>query len=174
MTGGKELRRNADTMGANVNSCARTACWKMAGKIATLAKHNVHEIVIPKSAGGTTTGRLAGSITVAANFTNEVIRLNNPATPADGLIAPGGNQDELPFAVTGTNLEYARRIEFGFVGKDILGRTYNQAAKPYLYPAFFDRGKDLKKILKDAVDKRKALRYFKKTLPYFDPGGIED
>jgi len=32
--------------------------------------------------------------------------------------------------------EYANRIEFGFVGTDSLGRTYNQAAQPYMRPAW--------------------------------------
>lgn len=36
----------------------------------------------------------------------------------------------------GTNVVYARRIEYGFVGRDRRGRVYNQAAKPYLRPAF--------------------------------------
>lgn len=36
---------------------------------------------------------------------------------------------------TGTNVEYARRIELGFVGTDSLGRRYNQSGKPYLAPA---------------------------------------
>lgn len=31
---------------------------------------------------------------------------------------------------------YARRIEFGFFGTDSLGRTYHQAAQPYMRPAF--------------------------------------
>ena len=35
----------------------------------------------------------------------------------------------------GTKVDYARRIEFGFVGPDSLGRNYNQAAQPYLRPA---------------------------------------
>ena len=30
-------------------------------------------------------------------------------------------------AVIGSNLEYAARIELGFVGNDILGRTFNQS-----------------------------------------------
>lgn len=35
----------------------------------------------------------------------------------------------------GTDVEYARRIEFGFDGPDALGRTYHQPAQPYLRPA---------------------------------------
>ncbi len=31
---------------------------------------------------------------------------------------------------------YARRIEYGFVGQDSLGRNYNQAAQPYMRPAW--------------------------------------
>ncbi len=31
---------------------------------------------------------------------------------------------------------YARRIEFGFVGVDSLGRNYHQAAQPYMRPAY--------------------------------------
>lgn len=41
---------------------------------------------------------------------------------------------ELAVAI-GTDVEYARRIEFGFAGIDSRGRTYNQAAQPYLRPA---------------------------------------
>lgn len=35
----------------------------------------------------------------------------------------------------GTDVEYARRIEYGFNGTDSLGRQYSQAAQPYLRPA---------------------------------------
>jgi HK97 gp10 family phage protein len=38
--------------------------------------------------------------------------------------------------VTGTDVEYAARQEFGFSGADALGRVYNQAAHPYMRPAY--------------------------------------
>ena len=39
-------------------------------------------------------------------------------------------------ARVGTDVAYARRIEYGFAGReDRLGRRYNQAAQPYLRPA---------------------------------------
>jgi hypothetical protein len=41
----------------------------------------------------------------------------------------------------GTDLEYAARIEYGFSGRDSLGRNYDQPPKPYLRPAF-DEHKD--------------------------------
>ena len=37
--------------------------------------------------------------------------------------------------LAGTNVEYARRIEYGFNDTDSLGRTYAQEAQPYLRPA---------------------------------------
>lgn len=37
---------------------------------------------------------------------------------------------------TGTDKEYAKRIEFGFMKADSLGRHYNQPAQPYMRPAF--------------------------------------
>jgi len=55
-------------------------------------------------------------------------------------------------AIIGTDLHYARRVEFGFAGKDALGRVYNQAAKPYLRPAMDDNrakiSREFKKVLR--------------------------
>jgi HK97 gp10 family phage protein len=36
----------------------------------------------------------------------------------------------------GTDVPYARRIEYGFVQADALGRRYHQPAQPYLRPAY--------------------------------------
>lgn len=38
-------------------------------------------------------------------------------------------------AEVGTDLPYAARLEFGFVGADSRGRVYSQAPRPYLLPA---------------------------------------
>ena len=46
----------------------------------------------------------------------------------------------------GTNLEYARRLELGFVGTDSLGRTYAQAPRPYLRPALEINRAAIKKL----------------------------
>lgn len=39
-------------------------------------------------------------------------------------------------AIVGTNLPQGRRLEFGFVGADSLGRIYNQPPYPHFGPAF--------------------------------------
>jgi len=36
----------------------------------------------------------------------------------------------------GTNLVYAKRVEYGFFGKDRIGRFFTQRPRPYLRPAF--------------------------------------
>jgi hypothetical protein len=44
-------------------------------------------------------------------------------------------------AVVGTNKPQGRRLEFGFVGADSLGRHYNQAPQPHVRPSI-DEVKD--------------------------------
>ena len=58
------------------------------------------------------------------------------AEDGDTLPAPGHGEVHV-----GTNAEYARRIELGFVGADSRGRVYNQAGQPYLLPAL-EQNKD--------------------------------
>lgn len=59
----------------------------------------------------------------------------------------------------GTNVEYAARIEFGFADTDSLGRTYNQAAQPYLRPALEGTKGDVQQEIAGALraQLRKAI-----------------
>lgn len=43
---------------------------------------------------------------------------------------------------------YARRLEYGFHGKDDKGRTYNQAPRPYFEPAYHEQKGEIKRIIK--------------------------
>ena len=53
---------------------------------------------------------------------------------------------------TGTDVEYAARIEFGFMNKtDALGRHYNQPAQPYMRPAYDTKKKDAENDTKAAL-----------------------
>lgn len=60
--------------------------------------------------------------------------------------------------VVGTNRPQARRLEFGFVGTDSLGRSYNQPPYPHVQPAVDKmRGpieKDILKALAKATQAR--------------------
>lgn len=70
------------------------------------------------------TSNLINSITYS---TNKVQRMNAGKTDGQMLEKP-----ERLTAKIGTTVVYAARVEFGFIGKDSLGRTYNQAAKSFL------------------------------------------
>lgn len=48
----------------------------------------------------------------------------------------------------GTNVVYAPRVEFGFVGQDSLGRNYNQPAKSFLRAAIKEHEQDITKLIK--------------------------
>lgn len=57
--------------------------------------------------------------------------------------------------VVGSRVPYAARIEFGFAGRDRLGRLYNQPAKPYLRPAIEQTRGEMTRIFAEEV--RRAL-----------------
>lgn len=78
----------------------------------------------------------------------------NPALMAAGWIVASDAKPRAPYksgtlrrsiepqekgpgeVVVGSSVPYARRIEYGFMQADSRGRRYNQAARPYLRPAF--------------------------------------
>jgi len=55
------------------------------------------------------------------------------------------------YALVGTDVEYARRIEYGFVGRDKLGRVYDQAARPYMRPALDANREAVRREIKAAI-----------------------
>jgi hypothetical protein len=100
--------------------------------IVNAAKQNAHVV----------TGTLRRSIHIGgyAELTPDFGSFIGPLGPDQAYGDIGGNSHTHDTAVVfvGTNLAYAAREEFGFVGKDSLGRTYDQEAHPYLRPAFDD------------------------------------
>lgn len=55
--------------------------------------------------------------------------------------------DEI-MGVIGTNLDYARRLELGFVGTDSRGHNIHQAPHPFLRRALADHGQQALEVLK--------------------------
>jgi len=51
----------------------------------------------------------------------------------------------------GLDPAYARRIEYGFVGLDSLGRNYNQAPQPYVRPAWDSQKEPAQKVIVDGL-----------------------
>ena len=66
------------------------------------------------------TGNLRNSIQAGVTKAQE--------TEVEGALSAG-------YPGFGASMEYARRIEIGFVGEDALGRHYNQAPRPFIWPA---------------------------------------
>jgi hypothetical protein len=91
------------------------------------------------------TGNLRGSINYA--LSNSASPVESPAKPEGGLKAHG-NKDEVHI---GTNVKYARRLEYGFVGKDKLGRNYNQPAQPYLSTGYEQQKNRIARIIADIL-----------------------
>lgn len=52
----------------------------------------------------------------------------------------------------GTNIEYARRVEFGYNDVDALGREYHQPAQPYMRPAFDEKRKEAVTEMRDSLN----------------------
>lgn len=50
--------------------------------------------------------------------------------------------------IVGTNKEYARRLEFGFIGEDSLGRRYNQAPRPYFRSTYNENREQIINMLR--------------------------
>ena len=94
------------------------------------------------------TTRLRGSI--SSNWHGSGMargKTGGVAKADDGIGQP---EKELT-GVVGTNVEYARRVEMGFVGTDSLGRTYNQAPNPYLRPALEKNRSKILALFKDLI-----------------------
>lgn len=51
----------------------------------------------------------------------------------------------------GTNAPQGKRLEFGFVGRDVLGRYYNQAAQPHLRPALDENVDEVREEIRAAM-----------------------
>jgi phage gpG-like protein len=47
----------------------------------------------------------------------------------------------------GTNVEYARRLELGYVGRDARGKQINQEPRPYLRKAIWENGPKIVKLI---------------------------
>jgi len=96
------------------------------------------------------TGNLKGSINyaLADEASPGGAKKSGGMVDEAGLLKAHGAKDEVWI---GTNVKYARRIEFGFRGVDKLGRKYNQAAQSYLTPAYEAQKSRVAKIIKDIL-----------------------
>ena len=78
-----------------------------------------------------TANEYKNDVQAIAPYDTGTLRRSIHVEPVSGIIRDGQNR---AYVVVGTDLPYARRLEFGFVGADRLGRVYNQAPRPYFRP----------------------------------------
>ena len=82
-------------------------------------------------------GLLAAGEVVAAEYrANVKVESGELKKNVRAWIKRGASGARNPEVRAGANSPYAKRIEFGYVGPDSLGRRFNQAAQPALRPAF--------------------------------------
>jgi len=78
-----------------------------------------------------------------APYDTGTLRRSIHVEPKTGSVKDGEGR---AYVLVGTDLPYARRLEFGFVGPDKLGRVYNQAPRPYFRPPLDDNFEKYKNI----------------------------
>ena len=92
--------------------------------------------------GSVVTGNLVNSITYATSQEQGPVKGKTNGKPLTRA---------LPLTVKiGTTVVYGPRVEFGFVGRDSLGRNYHQRAKPYLRTAIKLHEKDVMSVFAKA------------------------
>ncbi|WP_018900420.1 hypothetical protein [Rhizobium sp. 2MFCol3.1] len=95
-----------------------------------------------------------------------VVLVNKPPPPADKTdetASPTYNPDEIQLAIAGAvagdrivaayTMAYARRLEYGFVGTDSLGRSYNQQGIGWTQRAAQQWPQIVKAVEQEAMDR---------------------
>lgn len=135
--GDKELQRTLRKINADVRNKAQEAAVLSAALIV---------VNDAKRKAPVLTGTLRRSIHIGGNTGKTPDFQPTPEAPELPRPERRGNA---VVVFVGTNVPYAARIEFGFAGQDSLGRTYSQAAKPYLRPALDN---NLNKVIQEMAE----------------------
>lgn len=112
---------------------------EMENRVRTATLHLNRKIKM-KLASGNRTGhvyKVPGTMhkryTASAPGEPPAVMTGNLMNHIDWLVSVKTN---LISGVVGTNVEYAKRLEFGFVDTDSKGRRYNQAPRPFFRSTF--------------------------------------
>jgi hypothetical protein len=79
--------------------------------------------------------KVGAKVTHWAHMLEAGIKSRAPVRTGDYRRSWSTTRDGPLSATVGTNKPQARRLEYGFVGADSLGRHYNQAPQPHVRPA---------------------------------------
>lgn len=90
-----------------------------------------------------------GDLVTKDMVANTWVEFENPTGQlADSIIYFVTGPEEITVVV---QEPYAWRMEAGFVGTDSLGRVYDEAGKPYAWPAVFDNEDQILQLMSNAV-----------------------
>jgi hypothetical protein len=124
---------------ASVKAWALKSEQRMTAVFRTAAQTIANEVRIPRAAGGNmpvVTGNLRRSLLASTSPLQGATQGGSEFADNDGQInAVIANATIGEVVYLGFQAAYARRLEYGFVGQDSLGRTYNQAPAAFVRSA---------------------------------------
>lgn len=88
---------------------------------------------------------------ITSNLINSIAYSTSTIQSSPKTESPLENAERKSLKI-GSNAVYAARVEFGFVGKDSLGRNYNQSPKPYLRSILTEKRNEILKIFQAAIN----------------------
>jgi phage gpG-like protein len=144
VSGVMELQRRLGATQEQIHVAVKRGIDRTALAMETDAKNKL------KSDGHIITNRLRASIHAELKDQEQFTYSNNQGESFDGSLNLDIGKLE---AVIGTNVVYAKRIEFGFNGTDSLGRKYNQPASSFMGWAVLKQGKLLKGRIIEELNK---------------------
>lgn len=96
-----------------------------------------------------------GDLVTKDMIANTWVEFENPTGQlADSIIYFVTGPEEITVVV---QEPYAWRMEAGFVGTDSLGRVYDEAGKPYAWPAVFDNEDQILQLMSQAAGETLAF-----------------
>jgi hypothetical protein len=132
--------RLREGMEQNVRQAAAMLEGQIKRKLGTGARTG-HEYKVPGTKNKTYTASAPGEApaVMLSNYMNSITH--------DVAVKP----NEI-VGTTGTNQKQGKRLEFGFVGTDSLGRRYNQAPRPHMKVTYEENKDALKNKLNQRID----------------------
>jgi HK97 gp10 family phage protein len=125
VSGVKELEKKLDALGKDISDVLEEATAAGAMVVVRAAQDNSRK-------GGEFPHRVTGNL------------FRNIAEVSPAVIKKTDERCEM---AVGSSMEYARRLEHGFMDTDKLGRRYNQQPRPFLRPALDENTDEIEKAI---------------------------
>ncbi|MDP2216742.1 MAG: HK97 gp10 family phage protein [Methanolobus sp.] len=125
VSGVEELQKKLETIGKDISDVLEETTAAGAMVVVRAAQDNSRK-------GGEFPHRITGNL------------FRNIAEVSPAVVKKTNERCEM---AVGSSMEYARRLEHGFMDTDKLGRRYNQQPKPFLRPALDDNTDEIEQAI---------------------------